>query len=84
MLESVSRAFLCASATVVNSRILSLTLSKQPAFGMALRTIPSSTPLPEVLDIVREDGAVIISEFITPELLAEFEESCEPFRNVCF
>ncbi|KAL4913700.1 hypothetical protein BDW62DRAFT_158207 [Aspergillus aurantiobrunneus] len=45
----------------------------------SLVTIDSSEPLDKIIKIIERDGGVIVSNFLSPELLKECMDSIEPF-----
>ncbi|MBN9747878.1 phytanoyl-CoA dioxygenase [Amycolatopsis sp. A1MSW2902] len=44
----------------------------------SLRKVSSSTPIDEILGVMREDGGVVIEGFLTPDQVARFNAEIEP------
>ncbi|KAI5475884.1 hypothetical protein MNV49_000766 [Pseudohyphozyma bogoriensis] len=45
---------------------------------MSLQTISANAPLEEIFAAIRQDGGVIVSEFLTPEFIDEMDRVLEP------
>lgn len=43
-----------------------------------LQAVPASTPVPEIIDIVRRDGGVILKGFLTADQIERFNAEVEP------
>ena len=41
---------------------------------MALQRLSNTTPIDAIVDVIRQDGGVIIQQYCTPELLAKLQD----------
>ncbi|KAI5474451.1 hypothetical protein MNV49_003256 [Pseudohyphozyma bogoriensis] len=44
----------------------------------ALVTLPATAPLEEIFEVIKRDGGIIISDFLTPEEVADYNAATEP------
>ncbi|KAI5476092.1 hypothetical protein MNV49_000410 [Pseudohyphozyma bogoriensis] len=51
------------------------TMSPPPA---PLVTLPSTAPLEDIFEVIKRDGGIIISDFLSPEEVADFNAASEP------